>query len=645
MRRIKALVLALIMLLSVLVINTTSVYATDAKKLLNSAELYPCKTGVVEVDQRVDEILTELRKTNKDTYSLMRAVYTYIVQNTDYGYDKERVSSNITFHKDPLYETAIPRYVTSFAIDTIFDNQGICNSYNSAMIVFARAIGLEAYYYGGETHSASGGFVEHAWCEIKINGTMYIFDPNVDYSIYKANGSIMYLYFCKTEEELKDKYKWYPENDAKYLADFGEVKPESERITPPSYIYDQEEKAAEMPTNLLNSVNDVESAESAVERAVQAALYANNSTTDDHLLLFAEEAIARAGEMETDDDVINIDDSSVSEAMARAKDAATAVEKKVNRVDVKRYLRKKIRVVVKNNETVTINKEKLKKYSDGVTVVTPYGSIELGATDSANITLENKGTNKIKVNFSDNKTASKVTVSFPNISSDGYRAVINEKGEVIGGKLNPITKEFSAKIDASGIYTLANNEKSFDDIKDKSSEMQQAIKLLASKGIINGTSTKEFSPDSSITRAEVAAIVLRMMDKLDANADGGFSDVDKMDWYFGVAGSAKKNGVISGYQDNTFRGKTIIPKVQIVSVMSRVLKEEMNYKNLDDAQEILTKNYIDSTDIAQWAVNDVALATYANMVIGRNDYKFAGNDEMKRGDAAIMLKRLYDKVW
>lgn len=80
MKKIGALFLALIMTFSVFMFNSTSVFATDAKAVLNNAKLYPCKTGIIEVDQRVNEILTELRKTNKDTYSLMRAVYTYITR-------------------------------------------------------------------------------------------------------------------------------------------------------------------------------------------------------------------------------------------------------------------------------------------------------------------------------------------------------------------------------------------------------------------------------------------------------------------------------------------------------------------------------------------------------------------------------------
>ena len=74
--------------------------------------------------------------------------------------------------------------------------------------------------------------------------------------------------------------------------------------------------------------------------------------------------------------------------------------------------------------------------------------------------------------------------------------------------------------------------------------MQESIKILAAKGIIEGTSAKEFSPDDTITRAEIAALLLRVLSQVNPNADGEFKDVKKSDWFYGTAGSAKNYGLI-----------------------------------------------------------------------------------------------------
>ena len=61
--------------------------------------------------------------------------------------------------------------------------------------------------------------------------------------------------------------------------------------------------------------------------------------------------------------------------------------------------------------------------------------------------------------------------------------------------------------------------------------MQDAIRLLASKGIISGTSETHFSPDDTLTRAELAALIIRMVGRLDPNEDGQFTDVTNQNWF------------------------------------------------------------------------------------------------------------------
>lgn len=250
---------------------------------------------------------------------------------------------------------------------------------------------------------------------------------------------------------------------------------------------------------------------------------------------------------------------------------------------------------------------------------------------------------KLDVSFKTDKTNT-VKVSFAGINGDkNYMAVVDENGNPVGGKYNPMTDCIEAKITESGVYSVVYNEKDYEDIKNKSEEMRSAIKKLASVGVIEGTSETEFSPDDSISRAELAALVLRVMDKLDPNADGGFVDVTRTNWYFGTAGSAKNNGIMSGYEDNTFRADNVITRDQILAISARVLKNEMRYITPQNVNEYLT--YTDSVSIPEWARNDIALATMADLVVRSTDNKFNSTSGMTRGDAAIVVMKLFEKLW
>lgn len=55
---------------------------------------------------------------------------------------------------------------------------GNCYVMASTFYQMAKLLGYEVYYVEGSVPLAVGGFGPHGWCEIVINGTTYVFDPN-----------------------------------------------------------------------------------------------------------------------------------------------------------------------------------------------------------------------------------------------------------------------------------------------------------------------------------------------------------------------------------------------------------------------------------------------------------------------------------
>ena len=121
-------------------------------------------------------------------------------------------------------------------------------------------------------------------------------------------------------------------------------------------------------------------------------------------------------------------------------------------------------------------------------------------------------------------------------------------------------------------------------------------------------------------------------------------DDDDKDKYFSNFIFSKKHNIISGFEDNTFRGLNVIAKNQIVAVAARTLRQQMNYKTPSDITKELSV-YGDNTSVENWAREDVALATMCNLVMKRTDGNFGGTANMTRGDAAIIIYRLFQKIW
>jgi hypothetical protein len=252
------------------------------------------------------------------------------------------------------------------------------------------------------------------------------------------------------------------------------------------------------------------------------------------------------------------------------------------------------------------------------------------------------GFDGIEVIISDGARA---TVSLPAVGGDrDFLVLLDQDGVPQYSKYNPVTGMIDTGIRESGVYTLREHTVSFADVEQKSELMRNAVSQLVSRGIMSGTAETLFSPDDPITRAELVSAIVRAFDLLDISAQSSFIDLSKSDWFYAAVATAENERLIEGFEDNTFRGREELPKDQLVSLSANTMVERMGYIIPAEIEPLLAR-FLDRAEIAQWAEGRVALATQANIVIYRTDGMFAPESVMTRGDAAILLHRLFNKVW
>jgi hypothetical protein len=153
-----------------------------------------------------------------------------------------------------------------------------------------------------------------------------------------------------------------------------------------------------------------------------------------------------------------------------------------------------------------------------------------------------------------------------------------------------------------------------------------------------------FNPDDFITRAEFISAAVRVFDMLDHNATSSFTDMSRSDWYYPAVATAEQENIMGGFDDNTFRGDTDILKDLLVVTAANLLAEQMGYLIPSDIEAELAR-YADRHEIEPWSEDAIALATQSNILIYRIDGLFAPKSNMTRGDAAIVLYRVFNKVW
>lgn len=114
---------------------------------------------------------------------------------------------------------------------------------------------------------------------------------------------------------------------------------------------------------------------------------------------------------------------------------------------------------------------------------------------------------------------------------------------------------------------------------DNDSYYDKALSLCSALGIITGYEDGSVKPDSKVTRAEMASIVLRMLDLTSTSTyQNGFTDVTSSHWAADQIQTALEANIISGMGDGTFVPDGEVTYAQ-VCVM---LVNAMNYQ--DDAE-------------------------------------------------------------
>ncbi len=177
----------------------------------------------------------------------------------------------------------------------------------------------------------------------------------------------------------------------------------------------------------------------------------------------------------------------------------------------------------------------------------------------------------------------------------------------------------------------------FSDMSDKPNEMKNAVGFLAEKGIVQGMGDNQFMPDNRISRAEIATMLMRLAGIAESDTHCGLSDVTENDWYLKTVNAAVSGGLINGYDDNTFRGGNAVTRNELVAIMARIFQKETG-KMVPN----LALTYTD--DIADWVEDYVRILKAEDIILDRTDGIFYGDALVSRGDAAIMMRRLYEKI-
>lgn len=194
----------------------------------------------------------------------------------------------------------------------------------------------------------------------------------------------------------------------------------------------------------------------------------------------------------------------------------------------------------------------------------------------------------------------------------------------------------------NSVYALIYNEAAFADTASHWS--QASVHALASRLVLQGEPNGLFAPDRAMTRAELAAALLRTLGLPErmAAAPVSFADVASDSWYGGTVAQAASFGLLEGYEDGTFRPESLVTRAEAFVVLQRALAFAGVNENAPDMEQLSAFN--DASSLPEWAAASAAALAAAGLLEGDDASRLNPERHVSRAEGAAMLWRLLELV-
>ncbi len=182
--------------------------------------------------------------------------------------------------------------------------------------------------------------------------------------------------------------------------------------------------------------------------------------------------------------------------------------------------------------------------------------------------------------------------------------------------------------------TAQEAENIFSDV-DETHENAKAISYLKKNNIIGGYDDGTFKPEKVVSRVEALKMILLAFNiSLTPASDLEFPDTDTEQWYAPYVGRAVKLSVVKGYDDGTFKPAQTVNRAEFLKILF-----EATDALVPEASEVSRSPYPD-VDPSAWFAGYADFSAKKNLVPTNEDGELEAGEGMTRADVAEVIYRL-----
>lgn len=261
-------------------------------------------------------------------------------------------------------------------------------------------------------------------------------------------------------------------------------------------------------------------------------------------------------------------------------------------------------------------------------IISPEGYIQVGKVQTAEVTKE-------PITVTVTLTKEELAQISDSRKLGAYYVDASGNLEYVGGKLKG--DKISFTVTQTGNYVLMVYEKSFTDIG-STHWAKTYIEVLAARHILQGKTDKQFDGSAAVTRAEMAAMLGRALNLKGTNIQNSFKDVQGDSWYAGYVSELKELGLMTGYNDNSFKPNQKITREEMAVLIARTY----NYLMKENSSSEIELEFKDASSIALWAQDSVKETCGLGIINGTPNNSFLPKQTATRAETAKMLFKLLE---
>lgn len=166
---------------------------------------------------------------------------------------------------------------------------------------------------------------------------------------------------------------------------------------------------------------------------------------------------------------------------------------------------------------------------------------------------------------------------------------------------------------------------------------RDALIFAVENDILAGDENYDLQPESNITRAEMAAVLVRLLGATEKADLSSYKDVDKNEWYCSELSAAVGAGIFNGTSKNTMKPDSPITREQAMVVLCRsfglVSEDTDSYQNFTDCDKV-----------SSYAGESISALKSLGMAAGYTDGSIRPLDYITRAEVAQLLYNIFDCI-